>query len=62
MFLYYYYIFAVLIAFPVTVIFKKAGFPRWWALLLFVPDFGLILCAAVLAAKKWPPVTAGDAT
>ena len=61
MLIYYYYIFAALVAFPVTLIFKKAGFSRWWALLLLVPDFGLILCTAVLAAKKWPPVVTGDA-
>jgi hypothetical protein len=49
-----YYVFALLALIPVVQIFDKAGFRPYWAFLLVVPHVGLILCAAVLALKKWP--------
>ena len=49
-----YYLFAMLAALPVARIFMRAGFKPYWALLLGVPDVGLILCAGLLAIRKWP--------
>ncbi len=49
-----YYISAVLMAAPVARILVRARFKPWWAVLLVVPDIGLILCAALLAVNKWP--------
>ena len=54
MFLRQYYISAVLVAVPVMRILMRAGFKPFWAVLLVVPDIGLILCAALLAFRKWP--------
>lgn len=49
-----YYLFTLIIAVPVIRVLQRAGFKPYWALLLGVPDVGLILCTAVLALKKWP--------
>jgi len=49
-----YYLFALLALIPVTRIFERAGFRPYWALLLAIPDAGLVLCAALLALRKWP--------
>jgi hypothetical protein len=49
-----YYLFALIVLVPVVQIFDRAGFRPAWAVLLAVPGFGFILCAAVLALKKWP--------
>lgn len=49
-------IIVVLIAIPILVfgpIAKKAGFSRWWALLLIVPVVNLIM-VWVFAFIKWP--------
>lgn len=49
-----YYIFAALAAVPAARIFRRAGFKPYWALLLAVPDIGMVLCAGVLALRTWP--------
>lgn len=49
-----YYIFAALAFIPMMRIFYRAGFQPCWVVLLAVPDIGLILCAALLAFRKWP--------
>lgn len=49
-----YYLFVLLVLIPVIRIFERAGFRPYWALLLAVPDAGIILCSAILALKKWP--------
>lgn len=55
----YYYIFALLVAWPVARIFMRAGFAPLWAALLLVPAYGLILCTFVLAVRKWPATAKG---
>jgi hypothetical protein len=49
-----YYISAALMLFPMARVFKRAGFRSYWALLLGIPDAGLIFCMVVLALRKWP--------
>ena len=49
-----YYLFALAVCVPVGWIFRRAGFKPYWVALLGVPDIGLILCAALLAFRKWP--------
>lgn len=51
-----YYISAALMLVPVGRIFWRAGFSPAWALLLGVPEIGLILCALMLALRKWKVV------
>jgi len=50
----YYYIFVVSAFLPMAWIFRHAGFKPYWALLLLIPDAGLIFCAVLLALRKWP--------
>ena len=52
--IYTYYVCALLLAIPVARIFMRAGFKPFWTALLLAPDAGLILCAALLAFRKWP--------
>jgi len=49
-----YYKFVLVTIVPVAVIFKYAGFKPYWALLMAIPDIGLIVCAVTLALRKWP--------
>jgi hypothetical protein len=49
-----YYIFAVLVAFPVARSLRRAGFPMLWAALLIIPMVGFLCCAGVMALKPWP--------
>ena len=49
-----YYLFSLLMVVPVGRIFMRAGFKPYGALLLGVPDIGLILYLALLALRKWP--------
>ena len=50
-------IFLIIIAIPTVLIFrpvvKKAGFSRWWSLLMFVPLINLIM-VWVFAFMEWP--------
>jgi len=45
---------ALMIIIPVGVIYNKAGFHPAWALLVFLPGFGLLLIFLQLALMPWP--------
>lgn len=45
---------AMMIAIPTVFIYKKAGLDPWWAALVFIPVFGLLLVFAQLAFQPWP--------
>ena len=50
------FVILVLIAIPVVIfgpVAKKAGFSRWWSLILLVPLINLIM-VWVFAFMKWP--------
>lgn len=44
----------MMIAVPLVVIYKKAGFHPGWAALVFVPVFGVLLVFLQLALQDWP--------
>lgn len=44
----------MMIAVPLVLIYKKAGFHPGWAALVFVPVFGLLLVFLQLAFLDWP--------
>ena len=44
----------MMIAIPLVLIYKKAGFHPAWAALVFVPVFGLLLVFLQLAFQDWP--------
>ncbi len=44
----------LLIVIPVGIIYKRAGFSPVWALLVFLPGFGLFLICLHLALSPWP--------
>ena len=48
------FIIGLLIFFPVSLIYKKAGFHPAWAALVFLPGFGLLLIFMQLALVPWP--------
>lgn len=48
---------AMMIAIPTVFIYKKAGLDPWWAALVFIPVFGLLLVFAQLAFQSWPNET-----
>ena len=39
---------------PLCLIYKKAGFNPFWAALVFLPGFGLLLIFLQLALLPWP--------
>ncbi len=45
---------ALMIVIPVMLIYRKAGFHPAWALLVFLPGFGLLLIFLQLALLPWP--------
>jgi hypothetical protein len=48
------YLFCLLSIVPVMAIFERMGFRPYWALLLAVPEVGLILCLLFLVfGKRW---------
>lgn len=51
-----YYITAALIVVPMARILVRAGFKPFWVALLAIPDVGIILCALLMALRKWPQV------
>ena len=55
-----YYLFAALIAFPVTLILKRAGLRRDYAALLAIPMVGLACCMGVMAFSRWPALLKED--
>jgi hypothetical protein len=50
------FIVGLLIFIPACLIYKKAGFHPAWALLVFVPGFGLLLIFMQLALRPLPNV------
>ncbi len=44
----------LMILIPVSMIYKKAGFHPAWALMVFLPGFGLLLIFLHLALIPWP--------
>ena len=44
---------------PMYFVLPKAGFSRWWTLLVMVPFIGIPIVLYVLAFAKWPK---GDVT
>jgi len=44
----------LMIVIPIGVIYKKAGFHPAWALLVFLPGFGLLLIFLQLGLMSWP--------
>jgi len=57
-----YMLWALAAFFPLTIIFRRAGFPWFHAVLVLVPFFGGALAALRLTLGKWPAraATAGD--
>ncbi|PKM33251.1 MAG: hypothetical protein CVV06_20720 [Gammaproteobacteria bacterium HGW-Gammaproteobacteria-10] len=51
---------ALMIVIPVMLIYRKAGFHPAWALLVFLPGFGLLLIFLQLALLPWPNQKASD--
>jgi len=43
-----------MIVIPIGVIYNKAGFNPAWALLVFLPGFGLLLIFLQLGLMDWP--------
>ncbi len=43
----------LLIALPIALIYKKAGFNPVWAALVFLPGFGLLIIFLQLAFSPW---------
>ena len=52
--------FGVLTVWPMWRTMVRAGFSAAWALLVFVPVFGLPLALAVLALRRWPALSVKD--
>ncbi|NOT12088.1 MAG: hypothetical protein HOP23_09705 [Methylococcaceae bacterium] len=48
------FIVGLLIFLPVFLIYKKAGFNPAWAILVFLPGFGILLIFMQLALLPWP--------
>ena len=44
----------LMIVVPILLIYRKAGFHPGWALLVFLPGFGLLLIFMQLALLPWP--------
>lgn len=44
----------LMVAVPLVLIYKKAGFHPGWAALVFLPVFGLLLVFLHLAFWEWP--------
>jgi hypothetical protein len=49
-----YEIFALVVIYPLSRIFLRAGLPLWPALIIFVPIVGQVVPAYLLAASRWP--------
>lgn len=44
----------LMILVPVIIIYKRAGLNPLWALLVFLPGFGLLVICLQLAFTSWP--------
>ncbi|CCE23044.1 hypothetical protein [Methylotuvimicrobium alcaliphilum] len=51
---------ALMIVIPAMLIYRKAGFHPAWALLVFLPGFGLLLIFLQLALLPWPNQKTND--
>lgn len=61
LFYFFYFLLFLLVVFPpVGVIVRRAGFSRWWGLLILWPGVNLVMLW-VFAHKRWPAVD-GPAT
>ncbi len=56
-----YYIFVLIMLWPMARIFRRAGFAPWWAAVLAVPMMGYLLCAGLLTLRRWPANAKGAA-
>jgi hypothetical protein len=49
-----YFFTVLLLIVPVWRIFRRAGFHPALSLLIFLPGFGILIVAALLAFRRWP--------
>jgi hypothetical protein len=56
-----YYVSALIMIWPMMVVFRRAGFRAWWALMLAVPMVGYLLCGGFLTFRSWPTNRIGAA-
>lgn len=47
-------LFNLLVVWPFARILRRAGLTPWWALVIFVPLFGMAIVLGVLAHSRWP--------
>ena len=45
---------SVLMLYPMIRIFKRAGLPPYFGVLVMTPYIGLFICFTILTFKKWP--------
>ena len=50
----YSFIAAAIIVYPLWLIFSRAGFSPYWALLVFIPAIGFPIAILMLAFGDWP--------
>lgn len=48
-----YFIFALLVIYPLYRVTRRAGLPFWTACTIFVPYIGMVIVAALFAHMKW---------
>lgn len=53
----YSFIAAAIVVYPLWLIFSRAGFSSYWALLVFVPAVGFPAAILMLAFGDWPTAT-----
>jgi hypothetical protein len=51
-----YFLAALLLIVPMWRIFRRAGFHPALSLLIFLPGFGFLIAALLLAFRRWPAV------
>ncbi len=49
-----YFLFAAIVVIPFYQTFKRAGFNPIFAMFIFVPYTGFLICLGFLGFKKWP--------
>jgi hypothetical protein len=49
-----YQAFALLIAFPIALAFRKSGLTPLWIFSLFIPYLGILICLYILTYTPWP--------
>ena len=50
------FLLAVLAAWPLSRVFRRAGVPAWPVVFVLVPIFGFAIVGSFLAFKRWPLV------